>query len=70
MLPGSAQQIPYLRFIMHTIEFLYRRGGLPPATAFGSVSLGMTRAVGGLCAAMEQFALRAQRRRCLTRPRR
>ena len=45
-----------------------RWGGLPPPTAFGSISLGMSRAAHGLSCMMEQVAIRAQRRRCLTRP--
>ncbi|CAL5219290.1 g1095 [Coccomyxa viridis] len=45
-----------------------RSGGFPPPTAFGSISLGMSRAANGLCCMMERVAIRAQRRRCLSRP--
>ena len=45
-----------------------RWGVGPPPTAFGSISLGMSRAANGFCCMMEQVAVRAQRRRCLSRP--
>ncbi|BDA41949.1 probable phosphatidylinositol 4-phosphate 5-kinase 8 at N-terminal half [Coccomyxa sp. Obi] len=53
----------------HTGAASNRWGGLPPPTAFASVSLGMHRAMTGFGCFMEHLAQRAQRRRCLTRPR-
>ena len=59
---------PFSGLRNESVGHICRWGGLPPPTAFGSISLGMSRAAHGLSCMMEQVAIRAQRRRCLTRP--